>query len=663
MTEPTDSGNTDASTSTTKQGNAFRDRIKTLLSLCPRFNNVQAEYPIGHQHVDVYYEEETSTGTTRVACECKDYADPLTRTDLENIYLKYNPLMTGTTQLVDVVRVFAPLPVNGNAQLYLGQTGYRFSTLDELELNIIDFRSYLKSLENQYRELGEVYTRPLLDDDSDAEDFITGWLSGGSHQPVAVLAGYGMGKSSLALHIAAKLAAARMAGIATRIPVLVPLSDISSQQTMEGLLGQLFTAKNRIPNYFFGLFEELNRRGRFAIILDGFDEMKHAMSLPDFKYNFNQLNRLVAPDTRVLLLGRPSAFVSDSEEHHVLRGVQKIGDRELEIPGAPEYRIIKLQQFSISQAFSFIERYVAYEGPRSSAIRGKSFDAAEAAIRIARVRENAELSALVQRPVQAKMVADLIIDGHVEWQSFSRYELFDIFIHRIIERELEKEVRRAIGLDARLDFHEKLAWWLWTKTRIGNFLGADVPKEVLGRVPENAGLDADGYRRELLSGSLLDKKLGESYHFPHRSYLEFLVARYVLTRDWNARTLADVPDALSDEIVNFLTDSGDVARLAEWTSYIDDIDGPLSHTFFLLLAGLTNTLKRPMESDTGPEVSPRKIYFHYLRLAIAQQKPNEEFNYLLKAFSSAQRLESQLMALFTLITARAGAPDEYSGPS
>src|ERR1017187_11011675 len=70
-----------------------------------------------------------------------------------------------------------------------------------------------------------------------------------------------------------------------------------------------------------------------------------------------------------------------------------------------------------------------------------------------------------------------------------------------------------------------------------------------------------------------------------------------------------------------------------------------------LVRNTHNTLKRPMESDTGPEVSPRKIYFHYLRLAIAQQKPNEEFNYLLKAFSSAQRLESQLMGLFTLFTA------------
>lgn len=57
-----------------------------------------------------------------------------------------------------------------------------------------------------------------------------------------------------------------------------------------------------------------------GIVLDGFDEMKHAMSFSEFRAQVGQFNQLITPGAKVVLLGRPSAFTTDAEHHYVLKG-------------------------------------------------------------------------------------------------------------------------------------------------------------------------------------------------------------------------------------------------------------------------------------------------------------------------------------------------------
>jgi len=638
-------------TSTTEKGNSFRRSVRELLELCPQLTRVQSEVQIGHQDVDIYYEENTSTGVMRVACECKGYTRPLTRTDLDRIWKKYWPLVDGQQRLIDAIRVFAPLPLGAKALGYVKQSSMNFSTSEELELNIIDFRAYLLSIESQYRRsLGTVYVRPTLEEGLDAEIAIKQWMGGTSDQPIAILAGYGMGKTSLALHLSAQLAAARLRGEGSRIPILIHLSEISSQQSIDGLLGKLFSAQNKIPNYYYGLFAELNRRGRFIIFLDGFDEMKHAMSVPDLKYNFAELHSLVTPGSRVVLLGRPAAFISESEEHHVLRGVQRIDGREIELPGAPEYRTLRLSQFTEAQAFAFIERYLVQNGPDLKAIRGQSYDHLAALNRLEQVREHDELRALVQRPVQARMVAELVIDGRVKWRSFNRYQLYSIFVRRIIEREMGKHVRRMLSFDVRIAFHQRLAWWLWTKAGAQSFGVSDLPLHVLGELPEELGIDRDGFARELLAGSLLDKKIGDRYHFPHRSFLEFLVARRILTEEWTSRTLEEfVVTPLTPEIVDFIREAGEAKAVASWREHLDAIQVPVSSTFLTLVGTEFNATNGASFDDRVPsDASPRRVCFEFLRRVNALNS-SERFNFLIRSLAAVSDEESRIMALVLMV--------------
>jgi hypothetical protein len=357
--------------STSAQGNAFRDSVRRLIELIPGCSSVQTEHLLGTQPVDIYYEERTSFRTLRVACECKDYERPLTK-DLiaRHIEPRYGPLLR--KNLVDAVRIIAPIALGATAAAYVKECGFTFHTIDQLESEIVDFRQYLRALQVAFAEdgLDRYYVRPLLADGGDLEEVIEAWIAGPSSQPVAILAGYGMGKTSFARHLAHVLAAHALAAPHNRIPILIPLSEIASEQTLEGLLGKLLAAQNRIPDYHFNIFSELNRRGRFVIILDGFDEMKHMMSWSEFQHNFTELNRLNGSNSRVLLLGRPSALLSGDEELFVLRGKRRAGDRTYTVSGAPEYRQITMREFSSEQAMQFMRGYAAFRAATDAALRG-----------------------------------------------------------------------------------------------------------------------------------------------------------------------------------------------------------------------------------------------------------------------------------------------------
>jgi hypothetical protein len=200
-------------TSTTAQGNAFRDRARDLIALHPACGNVRTECRIGSQTVDVYYEEQTSVRTRRIACECKDYDRPLTKSILEReIYSKYKPLLDAN--LIDDVRIIAPLEIGSEAQQYVEVCRFSFTTLDRMEAEMIDFRAYMRSFSGLYAEggLDQYYIEPTLEDGHDLESVIAEWIDADTDvaQPIAILAGYGMGKTSFARRLAHRLAKRRL---------------------------------------------------------------------------------------------------------------------------------------------------------------------------------------------------------------------------------------------------------------------------------------------------------------------------------------------------------------------------------------------------------------------------------------------------------------------
>jgi len=635
---------------TTKRGDLFRDSVLQLIELSPGCYGARREYKVGSQNVDIYYEEQTSVGTLRVACECKDYAKPLTRQYIaREIYPRYNPLLEG--RLVDAVRIIAPHEIGVDAQQYLRDIRFTFTTPMHLEAAIIDFRAYLRSLMSLYHlnGLSQYYIHPLLEDGHDLESTVTDWIRGSSDRPMAIIAGYGMGKSSFASRLAFLSAEEYLAGAPARIPIMIPLAEIASEQGLEGLLGKLLAAQNLVRNYHFGLFMELNRRGRFLIILDGFDEMKHMMSWPQFKHNFLELNRLVVPGSRVLLLGRPSAFLSDAEHLFVLRGLRKRGRQLYQVPGAADFKELTLQMFSPEQAVDFIDRYARYRGAAHASMRGAPADPTALAERLNSIRTEPELRDLIRRPVQAKMVTDLAIDPAVKWRSFSRYELYSEFLHRIIDRESDKPTRGRFSANQRHAFQKRLAWWVWRRSLGTGFQLDAIPDSLFPEWTSSGdSADPEGVRRDLIVGSVLDGKAGENYFFPHRSFLEFLVAEYISERHWDAAMLSEVDMALNPEISDFIEESNGAANVAAWANVINSIEAPVSFELLRLTGWAQNAVNHPKPNRAEDWATPRDLLIGYFRLVEQTQDDVFVAKYLRRSFHSVRDVQTRLMCLYAM---------------
>jgi hypothetical protein len=653
-----------AEQNTTTQGNSFRDQVKSLIELTPGCSKVTVECLIGTQAVDVYYEESTSCGTLRVACECKDYAVSLTK-DLvaRHIYPRYQPLLA--KRLVDAVLIVASQELGAVAREYVEECGFAFRTLRQLQTRLLDFRQYLTSLRSVFTEKGldRYYIRPMTTEGADLEDYIESWIASPANQPIAILGGYGMGKTSFARRLAHVLAVRALEHATCRIPILIPLSEISNEQTLEGLLGKLLAAQNIVPGYHFKLFMELNRLGRFVIILDGFDEMKHTISWAEFKHNFTELNRLNVAGGKLLLLGRPSALLSDAEESFVIHGRNRLFKYHQHLPGMTSYRQLPLHEFSGIQLMEFIRRYAGFLAEADARLRYSDTEKDDIDARIKSIHNDPEMIDLASRPVQAKMLVELSIEPGVQWRSFTRYDLYKEFITGLTDREVTKDTRARFRAEVRLRFIRDVAWWTWRRAGNLGFNVADLPASIFESLHIETEATPIDIQRDLIAGSILEKKIGGTYYFPHRSFLEFLVAEYMCIEGTARGQLVEFSAALTADVAAFIKESGHSRVVAGWGNMMNDVEAPLSRDLLALIAWGRSKItwligSRQFAAETD---SPRDLLTNYYLLMEMNTEVWEIVKYFRHAFTVVESVQSKITAVLCLMLAQKGGSSELRG--
>ncbi|ALJ08822.1 hypothetical protein MU852_00800 [Brevundimonas albigilva] len=226
-----------------------------------------------------------------------------------------------------------------DAQAYVDeQAGLRHQTIWELENEILGLTDYVRSLTGLFHQdgLSDYYIpgrarlaryesdhRTLSETDTLLFEAVTTWIDGEDYQPIAILGGYGAGKSSFIKRLVANQAERALSDPYARRPILIGLGEYARYSSLEGLLGGKFTHDFPVDGFNVHHFLELSDKGRLLVALDGFDEMKHAMTWGDFRAQIASLNRLTHGKAKVVLSGRPSAFTSTEEHVHVLRGLKR----------------------------------------------------------------------------------------------------------------------------------------------------------------------------------------------------------------------------------------------------------------------------------------------------------------------------------------------------
>lgn len=602
-------------------GKDFEQDVLHLLSL--HGWQVSHERLCGHKKVDGYAEKTGEFGRrNRIAIECKDYSKQMHQAEVTRIYANYLPLIDEGH--IDEIVLVTKNDLAPSAKTYaLKAKNLTHIRYIELLNSLLDCASYIQALITKYEsdEVSKFYVPQCfsfeanLDTNSGlVENELLKWIARSDPQPVAILAGYGMGKTTLSKRLAYLLADKHRNDPSQRIPILIPLEELSTEQSLEGLLGKHFTSTAVIRNYCFDIFMALNQRGRFVIFLDGFDEMKHTMSWDTMRFNFQQLNRLISENSKVVLSGRPTAFLTEEEQVEVLHGKRAILGVWKQIPGWPDYTELYLQAFSRDQIQQFIKTYALILNQEQVS----EYDVLLSKSDYSKSPTTSGLLSLATRPVQLRMLLEILPTWEKDFDSLTVAILYSEFIDLIIRREMKKHARRAYSLDERREFVRDLAWWMWDTQPRSHIVASRIPDGLFLKFL-TSDLDLSEVKRDLLSACFIEVKQPEGYYFPHRSFQEFLVAEKIVSLIRAGKIPTEDEVLITSEISQFFEGIVNKVDLHHFKELVWGFRGTLPQW---LLDLLLNLIDDP--SDVTNDVAAMRSPWAYVLIASGIRKQKWE---------------------------------------
>ncbi len=551
--------------------------------------------------VDIYFEYNKHGKKQKVYVEAKDHASPLTRKQVTDIWADYSGIIQKNLPAELLIVTRAGISADAEQFVNVEQPNLYHRTIWELEDEIFQIMPYIGSLLGLFHEdgLNDYYinARARLEGVNVSvlliEEVFT-WLKSTESRPLAILAGYGAGKTSFARYLVSKQAQRAIEDPNERRPIYIKLGDCAHGVELEALLGAKFTAHHNLEGYNFSRFEKLNKKGRFLIVLDGFDEMKHAMSWADFRATVSSFNKLIAENAKVILMGRPSALTSEREYNLVIRGLKFEVENWRRDINWPEYIEYTLEEFSDAERREFCERYFVYIEKRNASREGHKPDEDWAKLRVEEVNNIISSDAdVMSRPVHIRILMDMAADKKTDLKKFqnglSRWKLYESFFDNLVERETEKTARKPISEEHRLSFLREIAFWLWTEKSGSTYFHVDdIPHTILNPLPNGDAADILGKKREYLTGAFLDKKSGDYYFFPHRSFAEYLVACRMYKHMPRPSEHEVYSKICTDGVEQFLREISDKDIFRHWIDSLYNTNCVVRGSYISLLAGVWN---------------------------------------------------------------------------
>ncbi len=623
-----------------QRGDELRDTLSELLKY--QFSFVEIEGKVGNKCADILYVDDTHPlMQLTIAIECKDWASPPDSSQLRSIYHDYFPAIQNGE--IDYLFIIGRSEIGReprNTLKSLSKTKYL--TFDDFVRSMMNF-SYLVNdniVAFRNHDASSNYISPrIAGEDVAADQKVREWLRG-SENVLLIYGGYGIGKTSFSFQMTADLSRDYKSADFSRIPIRISLGDLYYKQDLKSLIASNLSGADgaaSVRNFTYNLFLEMARRGYFLIILDGFDEMRHAMDVSDFEYTFSEMSALFKGDSKVVILGRPDSFFTDEEEDRVIKAV---------LGGRSAYSKIELAMWDVDQ----VETYI------TGCINGGMIPFADEAEKTAlvalkdKVIEN-EFD-VISRPVQLKMFTTLMrefLGGDAE---FNRYDLYFKFIYDFARREDAKASRKFTESrdwkygysDPRTVFMQNIAWWVLTEKKENRFFPKDIPFELLPKELREKS-DRDAALREIILGSVVEPELKRvapsavemkgfrSYYFPHKSYIEFLVAEYFCRAKFSREMYVKFFEVANYEILTFV-EEGPAESTANLREGLEHARGLVSPRVFDIAA---RDPKIALEKDRMMEgkASIGRLYVFYHWLLRSNRGSAEVEAFLFAALASA----------------------------
>jgi signal transduction histidine kinase len=407
--------------------------------------------------------------------------------------------------------------------------GIHLTTQAALVRSLIDFSPYLSRLANVRRErLGSADASWYIDPQvhsrlpsfaTTLNEYVDSWWDDGAGKPIAILGGYGTGKSSFCLQYAT-----RPSTLERCVPVIIQLRGYSKALSIESLIRDFLDLECGSLDARFRTFWRMFEEGLVLLMFDGLDEMAARVDRDTLEANLLQLERF-ARVGRVIVTCRPEYFVTDSEERAALDPSSSLTER------TALYAAVHIELWSAVRIRLYVQRRIAAMSPPAPL---------SAQFYIDRIEALPELSNVADRAVHLDLIVRFLPHMIRSGRALTRPSLYETYVREELKRETVHNNRlRIISDDDRLALlravtisgthgRQQTAASPQNSVRLHHLTaGIDIRFEdaaaIVSRQLAVPKAELESVTRDFLQRSFLTRE-GDTYQFAHRSIGEYLWA-------------------------------------------------------------------------------------------------------------------------------------------
>ncbi|MGH3936201.1 MAG: metallophosphoesterase, partial [Pseudonocardiaceae bacterium] len=444
--------------------------------------------------------------------------DEVTRTELENFVQRVHRQFASKDPSVPSELVYGGPPATDDVGRAARRHGVRLRSFIDYQ-GLVDLRP-LAARQAERLAADPIYPAQLyvpqryrvLDDDPDdtAVDNLLGqvieWLAADGARFVMLLGDFGRGKTFLLRELARTLPQ-HLPGL---LPVLVELRSLEKAPSLDELLAQHLVRHN-VDAFDVSKLRYMIRRGRLALLFDGFDELELRVGFDNAADYLHILLRAVTDNAKVVLTSRSQHFQSTTQIRTAL-GAQ--------VAALTASRVAVLADFTEQQILQFLAKHYGGDRQRAQA-------------RFVLLGDVRDLLGLSRNPRMLSFIADLdeqrLRDVQAERGQISAAELYrelvDFWLVGEAGRHRHRGGLRSLDEKERLAACTTLALRLWATTAL-TIPVAELTEvsATLTRLAER-GYTADQAAHTVGSGTLLVRTPEGEFTFVHQSVMEWLVAQ------------------------------------------------------------------------------------------------------------------------------------------
>jgi WD40 repeat protein len=341
------------------------------------------------------------------------------------------------------------------------------------------------------------------------DNYIDEWLKERGKVHISLLGEFGTGKTWFCRHYAQRQLERYLQDPTNeRLPLLITLRAFAKAMTPQQLINDALLEQYKLP--FLGsayeIFQEINRRGKLLLILDGFDEMARQVDYQTVIDNFWQLTSLVNEASKVILTSRTEYFRWAKESEKILGG-EEYGRRMIFLT-PPKFEVLYLEPLNDDQ----IHQVIA----------GRK--GVEQGLRIAnQILNTQNLAEMARKPILVELLLAALDEVNPDVLENPAH-VYLYATNKLLLRNIDTK-RTFTSTSDKLFFLFELAWEMIKSGEL-RIHYTSIPDRIKGYFGERIKdqHELDNWDFDLRNQTLLHRDAAGYYEFAHKSLAEYFVA-------------------------------------------------------------------------------------------------------------------------------------------